>query len=129
MFATCFCADESALRTRPWVRPIPLNGDDLGAAFETLRVEEGIQRVSAIGGAFTATQLVDAGLIQDIYLTTTSLEGGEPGTPWSPRDTVVTGDHKYGHVGIVEQECVDVDAAALRHDDLSRVPSQSERRS
>ena len=59
-----------------------LDGDDLGQAFERLRLEEGIQRISAIGGRFTATQLVDAGLIQDIYLTTTSLEGGEPGTPW-----------------------------------------------
>jgi dihydrofolate reductase len=58
------------------------DGDDLGAAFERLRVEDRIQRISAIGGAVTATHLVDAGLIRDIYLTTTSLEGGEPGTPW-----------------------------------------------
>ena len=56
-----------------------VTGDDLGLAFERLRLEEGIRRISAIGGRFTATQLVDAGLIQDIYLTTTSLEGGEPG--------------------------------------------------
>ena len=73
---------ESALRTRPRVRLIPVNGDDLRPAVERLRGEEGIQRVSAIGGRYTATQLVDAGLIQDIYLTTTSLEGGEPRTPW-----------------------------------------------
>ena len=78
----CIARHESALRARPWVRLIPVNGDDLRPAFERLRGEEGIQRVSAIGGRFTATQLVDAGLIQDIYLTTTSLEGGEPGTPW-----------------------------------------------
>ena len=49
---------------------------------DDLRDEEGIHRVSAIGGRFTATQLVNLGLIQDIYLTTTSLEGGESGTPW-----------------------------------------------
>ncbi len=77
----CIARHESALRARPWVRLIPTNGD-LRTAFETLRSEAGIQRVSAIGGRFTATQLVDAGLIQDIYLTSTSLEGGEPGTPW-----------------------------------------------
>ena len=71
-----------ALSARPWIRLIPLNGDDVDAAFERLRLEEGIQRISAIGGRFTATRLVDAGLIEDIYLTTTSLEGGEPGTPW-----------------------------------------------
>lgn len=76
----CIARHEPALRTRPWVRLIPLTGDDLVPAIETLRVEEGIQRISAIGGRVTATQLVDAGLIQDIYLTTTSLEGGEPGT-------------------------------------------------
>jgi hypothetical protein len=73
----------------------PVTGDDLGSAFEALRVEQGIQRVSAISGRVTATQLVDAGLIQDIYLRTTSLEGGEPGTPWycgaySPQLTPIT---------------------------------------
>ena len=91
----CIARHESALRARPWVRLIPVDGDDLRPAFERLRVEEGIQRISAIGGRFTATQLVDAGLIQDIYLTTTSLEGGEPGTPWysgavPPRLTAIT---------------------------------------
>ena len=78
----CIARHQSALRARPWVRIIPVHGDDLRAAFEGLRSGEGIQRVSAIGGRFTATRLVDAGLVQDIYLTTTSLEGGEPGTPW-----------------------------------------------
>ena len=86
---------EAALRARPWVRLVHLDADDLRSAFARLRLEEGIQRISAIGGRFTATQLVDAGLIQDIYLTTTSLEGGEPGTPWysganPPRLTAIT---------------------------------------
>jgi riboflavin biosynthesis pyrimidine reductase len=78
----CIARHESAVRARPWVRVLRLDGDGLGGALEYLRVEEGIQRISAIGGRVTATQLVDAGLIQDIDLTTTSLEGGEPGTPW-----------------------------------------------
>ena len=86
---------ETALRERPWVRLIRLRGDDLHSAFEQLRIEEGIRRISAIGGRFTATQLVDAGLTQDIYLTSTSLEGGEPDTPWysgaaPPRLTAIT---------------------------------------
>jgi dihydrofolate reductase len=59
-----------------------LNGANLRSAVERLRDEEALRRVSAIGGRYTATQLVDSGLIQDIYLTTTSLQGGEPGTPW-----------------------------------------------
>jgi riboflavin biosynthesis pyrimidine reductase len=70
------------LRERPWIRPIPLDADDLRAVIDRLRVEEGIRRISAIGGRFTATRLVDAGLVQDIYLTTSSRSGGEPGTPW-----------------------------------------------
>ena len=78
----CLARHGSAIGARPWVRAIRVNGDDLGLAFERLRLEERIQRISAIGGRFTATQLVDAGLTRDIYLTTTSLEGGEPNTPW-----------------------------------------------
>ncbi len=91
----CIARHEAALGARPWVRVVRLDGDELGLALERLRVEAGIQRISAIGGRVTATQLVDAGLIQDIYLTTTSLEGGEPGTPWycgvnSPQLTAIT---------------------------------------
>ncbi|HET9261652.1 MAG TPA: dihydrofolate reductase family protein [Vicinamibacterales bacterium] len=67
---------------RPWVRPIPLIADNLRPAIDRLRDAEGIRRISAVGGRFTASRLVDAGLAQDLYLTTTSREGGEPGTPW-----------------------------------------------
>jgi riboflavin biosynthesis pyrimidine reductase len=96
----CIARHEAALGTRPWVRVIRADGDDLALALERLRVEESIQRISAIGGRVTATQLVDAGLIQDIYLTTTSLDGGEPGTPWycgvrSPQLTAITSKQWY----------------------------------
>jgi riboflavin biosynthesis pyrimidine reductase len=73
---------ETALRARPWVRLMRSNGEDLSGILERLRRDEGIGRISAIGGRHTATRLVDAGLAQDIYLTTTSVAGGEPGTPW-----------------------------------------------
>jgi riboflavin biosynthesis pyrimidine reductase len=91
----CIARQGTALRTRPWVRVLPLGGGNLGQIFERLQREEGIQRISAIGGRSTATQLVDARLVQDIYLTTTSLEGGEPGTSWycgrsSPQLTAIT---------------------------------------
>ena len=36
----------------------------------------------AWAAATLATSLVDAGLVQDIYLTTSAIEAGEPGTPW-----------------------------------------------
>jgi riboflavin biosynthesis pyrimidine reductase len=108
----CIARHESALHARPWVRLIAFDGKNPRAAFEGLRVEEGIQRVSAIGGRFTATQLVDAGLIQDIYLTTTSREGGEPGTPWyagaaPPRLTAITRKHWNEHgVSVVFDHCL-----------------------
>jgi riboflavin biosynthesis pyrimidine reductase len=91
----CRARHETALHARPWIRLIAIHGGDLSPAFERLRLEEGIERISAIGGRFTATHLVDAGLAQDIYLTTTSLEGGDPGTPWysgavPPRLTAIT---------------------------------------
>jgi riboflavin biosynthesis pyrimidine reductase len=70
------------LRARPWVHAIPLVGDDLRAAVDHLRVTFRIRRMSAIGGRFTASRLADAGLVRDLYLTTTSYDGGEPGTPW-----------------------------------------------
>jgi riboflavin biosynthesis pyrimidine reductase len=90
----CAARQESGLRARPWIRVIPLS-EDPRRTFERLRLDEGIQRISVVGGRFTATQLVDAGLAQDIYLTTTSLEGGEPATPWYsgaalPRLTAIT---------------------------------------
>ena len=72
----------SILRARPWIRHVPLEADDLRLAVDRLRKEEGIRRVSAIGGRLTATRLVDADLCQDLYLTTTSQDGGEPNTPW-----------------------------------------------
>jgi len=66
---------------RPWITMIPTD-DDLRSTFARLRNEFGIGRISAIGGRKAATSLVDAGLVQDIYLTTTAIEGGEPNTPW-----------------------------------------------
>jgi len=83
------------LRDHPWIQYVPLTPDGLPAAIDQLRVDAGLRRISSIGGRFTASRLVDAGLVQDIHLTTTSQPGGEPGTPWysgadPPRLDVVT---------------------------------------
>jgi riboflavin biosynthesis pyrimidine reductase len=72
-------ADEIA--RRPWITLIAIN-DDLPKTFARLRHDHGIGRISAVGGRVTATSLVDAGLVQDIYLTTSPIDGGEPNTPW-----------------------------------------------
>lgn len=74
-----------ALAQRPWIRSVVMRRrDDLPAAFETLRTL-GIERISAVGGRHLAVQLIDAGLVQDVYLTTSARAGGEPGTPMYPR--------------------------------------------
>jgi riboflavin biosynthesis pyrimidine reductase len=72
-------ADEIA--RRPWITLIPTE-DDLRSTFARLRSDHGIGRISAVGGRAAATSLVDAGLVQDIYLTTSPIDGGEPDTPW-----------------------------------------------
>ncbi len=71
-----------ALRERPWVRVVPVAGDTLRPALESLRGEYGIRRISAVGGRTTATALIDEGLVQDVCLTTTERAAGQPGTPF-----------------------------------------------
>jgi riboflavin biosynthesis pyrimidine reductase len=74
-------AMRDALRARPWITLVVM--DDalaLPDAFRSLR-RLGIERISCIGGRTLAEPLLDAGLIQDVYLTTGTREGGEPGTP------------------------------------------------
>jgi riboflavin biosynthesis pyrimidine reductase len=74
-----------ALPERPWITPIVVDtGQTLIDGFEQLRAM-GIQRISAVGGRGLATELIDAGLVQDLYLTTSPVTGGEAGTPMYPR--------------------------------------------
>ena len=72
----------AAGRTRPWLTILPFQGDDIVPALEQLRTKHGIRRISVVGGRTTATSLLDAGLVQDIYLTTTERSAGEPNTPY-----------------------------------------------
>jgi riboflavin biosynthesis pyrimidine reductase len=68
-----------ALESRPWVRAIL--GASLANQFAQLQAR-GIRRFCSIGGRRSASDLVDAGLVQDVYLTTTQSSAGDPGTPW-----------------------------------------------
>ena len=69
---------------RPWMTLLTMpTARDLPYAFRQLR-DMGIARISCIGGRTIARQLMDAGLIQDLYLTTSAENGGEPGTPLYP---------------------------------------------
>jgi len=72
------------LARRPWIRTITMpQPDDLPGAFRRLR-SMGVARISAIGGRTIARAMIDAGLIQDLYLTTSPRPGGEPNTPLYP---------------------------------------------
>jgi riboflavin biosynthesis pyrimidine reductase len=74
-------AMREALKSRAWITPVVMDAPDrLPDAFRELR-RLGIERLSCIGGRTLAGPLLDAGLIQDVYLTTGTRSGGEPGTP------------------------------------------------
>jgi len=66
---------------RPGVTVIPAESDDLTIPFRELH-RLGIHRISVVGGRSTASRLLDAGLVQDVYLTTTLKSAGKPGTPF-----------------------------------------------
>jgi riboflavin biosynthesis pyrimidine reductase len=70
-----------ALKARPWIESVVMDdANDLRGAFAELR-RRGIERLSCIGGHTLAAAMLDAGLVQDVYLTTGTNEGGEPNTP------------------------------------------------
>ena len=70
---------------RPWITTLTMpSADALVFAFRKLRAM-GIRRISCIGGRTLARQLIDARLVQDLYLTKGTKAGGEPNTPLYPR--------------------------------------------
>jgi riboflavin biosynthesis pyrimidine reductase len=74
-------AMRDALKSRPWITPVVMDTPNgLPDAFRELR-RLGIERLSCIGGRTLARPLLNAALIQDVYLTTGTHSGGEPGTP------------------------------------------------
>jgi riboflavin biosynthesis pyrimidine reductase len=73
------------LAARPWVKTIVTDDPrEMPAAFEQLR-SMGVETISCIGGRTLAAGLLDAGLVHDVYLTTSPLSGGRPGTPMYQR--------------------------------------------
>jgi riboflavin biosynthesis pyrimidine reductase len=76
---------QNALAARPWITAVVMErASDLADAFGQLRAL-GIDRISCVGGRRIARQLIDAGLVQDLYLTTSPRTGGEPDTPIYPK--------------------------------------------
>lgn len=76
---------QQPLEARPWVKALPMReGTDLREPFRELR-RLGISTISCIGGRTLAAQLIDSGLVDDVYLTVSPKEGGEPNTPLYPK--------------------------------------------
>jgi riboflavin biosynthesis pyrimidine reductase len=103
-------AMRDALTARPWITAVVMDDPaDLRAAFRELR-RLGIERISCIGGRTLARPLLDAGLVQDLYLTTGIREGGEPGTPVSDKPLngreVVRKDGTGADAGVLFQHVV-----------------------
>lgn len=70
------------IANRPWITVIDAGETiDLRRAARRMRQELGLRRISAIGGRTTATSLIDAGLVSDLYLTTSAIDAGTPATP------------------------------------------------
>ena len=87
-----------ALRRRPWVTHVPVKDGDFREAFERLRTI-GIARVSCVGGRTLARALLKASLVDDVYLTTAPIAGGEPNTPiapWAWRGPAILTKHGTG---------------------------------
>jgi riboflavin biosynthesis pyrimidine reductase len=107
--AGCRARCAAALRTRPWIRIVPIEGEDWSSALRILRQDHGISRISVIGGRATATSLIEAGVAQEVLLTTTSRRGGEPGTPYyagtrPPRLRRITAKRGLGDGGPITVE-------------------------
>jgi riboflavin biosynthesis pyrimidine reductase len=72
---------EPRLRGRPWITVIDAGAPvDLRRALGVLH-ERGITVISAIGGRRAAATLFQAGVVADLYLTSSPQRGGEPNTP------------------------------------------------
>jgi riboflavin biosynthesis pyrimidine reductase len=74
---------KTALIERPWITHLPVRDGDLHAAFARLR-DGGITRISCVGGRTLARALLEAHLVDEVYLTTAPNPGGEPATPIAP---------------------------------------------
>jgi riboflavin biosynthesis pyrimidine reductase len=76
---------------RPWISIVAEPEEPhLIGGLRRLRAGHGIRRISCIGGRTLATELIDAGLVQDLYLTTSPQPGGEPFTPFYTGTTPLT---------------------------------------
>lgn len=102
-------------RTRPWITVIESGTtSNVVGGLERLYADHGIRRMSCIGGRTLATSVIDAGIVQDLYLTTSPQPGGEPHTPF------YTGAHSLRSRLVVKKTGRDDEAGVIfEHSTLS----------
>ena len=71
-----------AVADRPWIEVIDAGAPHAFRGAMTKLRERGIRSISCVGGRTTATSLLRAGVVSDLYLTTSPLSAGEPHTPF-----------------------------------------------
>lgn len=72
----------SSSKLGPWAVTITTGATlDLSRAALGLK-SLGIDKISVVGGRTTVSELFDQGLISDLYLTTSAIDGGKPNTPF-----------------------------------------------
>jgi riboflavin biosynthesis pyrimidine reductase len=115
-----------SLGARPWVTALVMNEPAaLPAAFEQMR-SQGIARLSCVGGRTLARQLLDAHLVDEVYLTTAARPGGDPGTPihtrpW--RGAVAVRKHGTGpEAGVVFEHVLTKDLSRRAQTSRGRQP-------
>lgn len=90
---------------KPWIEVIDAGEPvSLARALAQLR-RRGIDVLSCVGGAHTATHLISESLVSDIYLTTAAKDGGIPGTPYYdgppfPSERIVLKDGRGTESGV-----------------------------
>lgn len=106
------------VKERPWIEIISGGAQsDLVGGLRILRANHGVTRVSSTAGRTVATELIDAGVVQDLYLTTSPTNGGEPNTPFytgtAPLTTtcIVKKAGKGDEMGVTFEHLVIPDAA------------------
>jgi riboflavin biosynthesis pyrimidine reductase len=82
--ASALHAMRAALASRPWVQPLQIEEQaGLPETFARLAAM-GIGTISCVGGRTLASALLDARVVDEVYLTTGPRPGGEPATPLHP---------------------------------------------
>jgi riboflavin biosynthesis pyrimidine reductase len=90
---------------KPWIEVIDAGEPvSFASAMEQL-CRRGIEVLSCVGGPRTAAALLDEQLVQDIYLTTSAIDAGTPGTPYDggrrrPVDRVLLKDGQGIEAGV-----------------------------